>query len=197
MLAQPERAVVADDRLGEVAGLVLEDGEDADAVGERRVVGQPLGHPAPDPIADLAPPRREDLLDEVVAADGLDRLDEARREPAVVGREEALRVGGDVVDVARPADAVLLGGVADEARLLERVELLEDAGPARARAPPRGRRASSGPPGAGGSRIARRSADGEAPASADLGAASLARRRRAAAGVEAGQCPLARPWPRG
>ena len=86
VLAQPERAVVGDDGLGEVARLVLEHGEEADPFGEGRILGQLLRHPPPDPVADLAAPRREDLLDEIVTADGLDRLDQPGGEAAVVGR---------------------------------------------------------------------------------------------------------------
>ena len=72
---------VVDERLGEVAGLVLEDREGLHAVGQARVLGQSLGHAPPDAIADLAPPRREDLLDEVVATDRLDRLDQPDANP--------------------------------------------------------------------------------------------------------------------
>ena len=52
----------------------------------------------------------------------------ARR--VVVRREEVLGVGRDVVQVARPADAVAHGLAADEVGGLERPELLEDARPA-------------------------------------------------------------------
>ena len=81
---------VADHGLGEVAALVL-DHRRARGRGPRAVAhpGSALGHPAPHPVADLAPPGREDLLDEVVAADRLDRRQQAGREAAVVGREEA------------------------------------------------------------------------------------------------------------
>ena len=85
-----------------------------------------------DAIAQLAAACREDLLEEVVAADGLDGGQQARRERVVVRREEVLGVRGDVVQVARPADAVADGLAADEVRRLERAQLLEDAGPARA-----------------------------------------------------------------
>jgi hypothetical protein len=128
VLEQPDHAVGVDGRLGEVAGVVLENREHPNPVEERCVVRELLGHPSPGAIADLAPPGGEDLLDEIVAPDGLDRLQEPRGEPAVVGREELLGVGGDVVQMARPADTVALGRVSDEARVLERVKLLEDAG---------------------------------------------------------------------
>jgi len=116
----------------EVATLVLDHGELPDAVFEGGVLGQPLGHPAPDPIADLLPSRDEDLLDEVLAADQLDGGEQAAGEPAVVGRKQLLRVVGHVVQVARASDAVLLGRVVDEPGFFKRVELLEDTRPARA-----------------------------------------------------------------
>ena len=81
-------------------------------------------------MPELATPRREDLLEQVVAADGLDRREQPGGEALVVGREEVLRLGGDVVQVARPPDAVADGLAADEAGRLERPQLLEDAGPA-------------------------------------------------------------------
>ena len=88
-----------------------------------------LGHLLADPVAELAPAGGEDLLEQVVAADGLDRGQQPGREGVVVGREEVLRVGRDVVQVARPADAVADRLAADEVGRLERPELLEDAGP--------------------------------------------------------------------
>ncbi len=84
--------------------------------------------------AQLAAARREDLLEQLVAADRPDRGEESRRQRVVRGREEVLGIGGDVVEVARPPDAVLHRLAAHEARRLERTKLLEDAGPARAQA---------------------------------------------------------------
>ena len=134
VLAQPDRAVGAEGRVRQVALVVLDDGQLADPIEERRIRADPLGHAVADPIAELAPSRREDLLEEVVAADRLDRGQQPGREGVVVRREEVLGVGGHVVQVARPADAVTDGLAADEAGRLERPELLEDAGPAGAEA---------------------------------------------------------------
>ena len=130
VLAQPDRAVGAERGVGEVALVGLDDGELADPIDERRLGGHPFGHLLADPVAELAPPRGEDLVEEVVAADRLDGGQQTGRQRVVVGREEVLGVGGDVVQVARPADAVADGLAADEVGGLERPELLEDAGPA-------------------------------------------------------------------
>ena len=78
-------------------------------------------------LGDQPAPGVEDLVDEVVAADRADRGEQTRREPVVVRRERDLGVGRDVVQVARPADAVADGPAVDEPRRLERAELLEDA----------------------------------------------------------------------
>ena len=83
------------------------------------------------PVAELAPAGREDLVEQIVAADRLDRGQQAGRQGVVVGREHVLGIGRDVVQVARPADPVANGLAADEIGGLERPELLEDAGPAR------------------------------------------------------------------
>ena len=83
-------------------------------------------------IADLATSSHEDLLDEGFAAHGVDRRQEARGQAAVVRREELLRLRRDVVEVARPADAVTDRLTAHESRGLEGPELLQDTGPTRA-----------------------------------------------------------------
>ena len=106
---------------------------------------------------ELAPPRLEDLVDEGVAADHADRGEQTRGEPVVVRRERDLGVGRDVVQVARPADAVADGPAVDEPGRLERAELLEDAGPARAEARRRAVRARSGRRGGARTRMSRRS----------------------------------------
>src|SRR5262245_53511887 len=79
VLAQPDRAVRSDDRLGEVAGLVLEHGKRPDPGDKSRVVLELLAHPTPDAVADLAPPSGEHLLDQVLSTDRLDGLDQAGR----------------------------------------------------------------------------------------------------------------------
>jgi hypothetical protein len=88
---------------------------------------------------------------------GQDRLGQG----SVVGREELLRRGRQVVDVARPADAVAAQAARDQAGRLEGSELLQDAGPARADALGDliGR---AGPPVRSAYRTSRRSVD-EAP----------------------------------
>ena len=99
---------------------------------ERGVRWQAFGKASTHPAARLASAGGEHLLDEVVAADGLDGGQEARGEPVVVAREEVLGLGRDVVQVARPADTVAFGPAHHELGGLERPELLEDARPARA-----------------------------------------------------------------
>ena len=106
-------------------------GELADPVEQRRVRGR-LARPCRSRTRSPSWRRRaaKTSLEQVVAADRLDRREQAGRQAVVVGREEVLGVGGDVVQVARPADAVADGLAADEVGRLERPELLEDAGPA-------------------------------------------------------------------
>ena len=125
---------LVDHRARQVALLVLDDRELADAVLERRVGGQPLAEAVLHLLGDEPAPGVEDLVDEGVAADHADRGEQTRGEPVVVRRERDLGVGRDVVQVARPADAVADGPAVDEPRRLERAELLEDPGPARAEA---------------------------------------------------------------
>ena len=79
-----------------------------------RVGRDSLGDAARGPAAELPASRGEDLLDQLVAADRVDRGQQPG-ESVVVGREQLLRIGGDVVEVARPADAVADGLAADEA----------------------------------------------------------------------------------
>ena len=131
VLAQAERAVDRDDGLGEVALVGLDHRELMDPVGERCARPEPLGHPLTDAIAELAPPRREDLFEQVVPTDRPDRRQQAGCERVVVGGKQVLGIGRDVVEVTRPADPVTHGLAADEVGGLERAKLLEDAGPAR------------------------------------------------------------------
>ena len=130
VLAQPDRAVGAERGVGEVALVALDDGQLANPIEERRLGGHAFGHLLADPVAELAPPRGEDLVEQIVPADRLDGGQQAGRQGVVVGREEVLGIGGDVVQVARPADAVADRLAADEAGRLERPKLLEHAGPA-------------------------------------------------------------------
>ena len=123
-------AVGAEDRVGEVALVGLDDRQLAHPIEQRRVAVDAVGHLLADPVTELAPSRGEDLVEQVVATDSLDRGEEARGQGVVVRREEVLRVGRDVVQVARPADAVADGLAGDEVGGLERAELLEHAGPA-------------------------------------------------------------------
>jgi alkylation response protein AidB-like acyl-CoA dehydrogenase len=130
VLAQTDRAVGAQDRIGDVALIALDDRKFLDSILERRVRRDALGHPAAHEVAELSPPSGEDLVEQIVATDRLDGGQQAGREAVVVGREEVLGIGGDVVQVARPADPVTNRLAAHEMRRLERPELLEDAGPA-------------------------------------------------------------------
>ena len=130
VLAQADRAVELEDGVGEVALVGLDDRQLADAVDQRGVGGEAIGHLLPDAVAELASPRGEDLVEQVVAADRLDGGQEPGGQGVVVRREEVLGVGRHVVQVARPPDPVADGLAADEMGVLECPELLEDAGPA-------------------------------------------------------------------
>ena len=122
----------ADERLGEIALLVLDDRQLPCPIDQARLRGQAIRHPLPDPVARHPPALLEDAVHELLAADRPDRGQQAAGEPVVVGREEVLGGVGHVVHVARPPDAVADGLAADEARGLERMELLQDPGPAHA-----------------------------------------------------------------
>ena len=130
VLAQPDRAVRRELGRAQVALLVLDDRQLADALEERRVAARALLEPALDALGRLGAPGLEDPVDELAPADRVDRRDQAGGQAVVVRREELLGVLGDVVQVARPADAVAFGPARDEAVGLEESELLEDAGPA-------------------------------------------------------------------
>ena len=129
VLAQPDRPVVADQRIGEITLLVLEEGERADPLDQGRFGPDPVVELAPDADAELESSRLEDLIDQRFAPDRCDRVQEPGGQAVVVRREERLGVGRDVVQVARPADPVTDALAADEMGLLERPKLLEDAGP--------------------------------------------------------------------
>ena len=103
VLAQPDRAVGIDRRLGEIALLGLDDRELADPVLERRAVRRSLGELVADAVAELAPARGEDLLEQLVATDRADRREQAGGQRVVGRGEEVLGVGRDVVQVPRPA----------------------------------------------------------------------------------------------
>ena len=62
VLAQSERPVFAEEGLGKVAGLVLDDRELADPLGQGRILGQVLGDPAANPVADLLPSDRKSVV---------------------------------------------------------------------------------------------------------------------------------------
>ena len=135
-----DRAVVLDEThgpigihldLGQVALFVLARGDLPDAVAQGGVGRQPFGQSLAHPSARLAAASREDLLDQVVPADGKDGCKEAGREAVVIIRKEVLRLRRHVVQVPRSADAVAFGPAHDELGRLERPELLEDPGPAR------------------------------------------------------------------
>ncbi len=132
MFAKPNGAVRRDERFCQVAAFVLDHRQLAHPVFEGCLPRQSLGQPLSDAIADLLPTSDEDLLDEILAPDRFDGREKAAGEAAIVGRKELLRVRGHVVQVAWAPDAVLLRRVVDEPSLLEGVQLLEHARPARA-----------------------------------------------------------------
>ena len=81
-------------------------GQLADPLEERRVGRHALGKLVAHPVAKLAAPRGEDLLEELVATDRADGREQPGGQRVVRRREEVLGVRRDVVEVARPADAV-------------------------------------------------------------------------------------------
>jgi hypothetical protein len=131
VFAQAQCSVLADVPVGQVAGLVLEDRELSDAIGQPGVRRQPRRELLLEPMADLATAGREDVLDEIGTADVRDCREQPGREAVVVRGEETLRIRRDVVEMAGPADAMALGRMSHEIGGLERVELLEDPGAAR------------------------------------------------------------------
>ena len=106
---KPDRAVGAEGHVGEIALVGLDDRQLADAVDQRRILADPIGHLLADPVTELASTRGEHLVEQVVAADRLDGGQQARGQRVVVRREQVLGLGRDVVQVARPADAVTHG----------------------------------------------------------------------------------------
>ena len=131
VLAQPDRAVGGQLGCAQVALLVLDDRQLANAFEERGFVARALVETALDALGRLGAAGLEDPVDELAATDRVDRRDQARGQAVVVRRERAAgRSGCHVIQVARPADAMALGPPRDEPVDLEEPELLEDAGPA-------------------------------------------------------------------
>src|SRR6185295_11206996 len=89
-LDEADDAVGRDDRLGDVALLVLDDRELAGAVEEPGLRCESIGHALSDAVARHPAPLLEDAVDELLAADRPDRGQEAAGEAVVVGREEVL-----------------------------------------------------------------------------------------------------------
>ena len=118
--------------LRDVAQLVLQPRQLPDSIHERRVGRKRGVHLLPEPGLGLAAAGREDVLDQHLAADLEDRGRRPRRQPVVVGREEALCVWGDVVEMPRAPDAVPHGGPGHESRGVQGPKLLRHAAPARA-----------------------------------------------------------------
>jgi alkylation response protein AidB-like acyl-CoA dehydrogenase len=134
VLAQADRAVGAESHVGEIALVGLDDRQLADAVHERRILADAFGHLLSNPVTKLASSCGEHLVEQVVATDRLDSRQQAGGQRVVVRREQVLSFSRDVVQVARPADAMPNRLARDEVGRLERSELLEDAGAARAEA---------------------------------------------------------------
>ncbi len=130
VLAQPDRAVRAECGVGEITLIALDDSELADALQEQGFRGDSFGHLSAHAVAELASASGEDLVEEIVPTDRLDGGQQAGSQAVVVGREEVLGVGRDVVQVARPADPVTDRLPAHEMGGFECPELLEDARPA-------------------------------------------------------------------
>ncbi len=118
VLHEPD-PVAVDERLGEVPQLVLDSGQLRDPVDQRGARRQHRVEPGPQAGTGLAPAGGEDVLDQGLPADLDDRGQEAGGEAVVVGREEVLGVGRDVVQVPRPPHAMAHRGPRDEAGAVE------------------------------------------------------------------------------
>ena len=113
-LDEADHAVGADERLREIALLVLDDGELARTIDERRVGRQSIGQPLAHAVEGAPSSFLEHAVDQGVAADRVDGREQPAGQGVVVGREEVLGGIGHVVDVARPADTVADRLAADE-----------------------------------------------------------------------------------
>src|SRR4029077_15565514 len=98
---------------------------------QRGIGRHPLRQLMPDPGARLAPSRGEDLVEQLGPANRADSLEQARGQAVVVRWEQLLRIGCDVVDVARSAHPMAHGLASNEVRGLEGPELLQYPGAAR------------------------------------------------------------------
>ena len=150
VLVQPDRAVGADDGLGEVALRGLELGQLADPLDERRVrrrPARPAGRGPARPSGSAAPRRPPRAARRRPPR----RSRRAARPPGRRRwREQVLRVRRDVVQVARPPTPWRTVWRLTRLRGLERAELLEDPGPAGAEARRRAGRARAGRRGGAG-----------------------------------------------
>src|SRR4029077_3952558 len=124
---EADDAVGPDDGLGEVALLVLNDGELAGTIEDRRPVRWALGHPLSNSFSRHPTPFVEDVVDEPVPTDGADPGQGAVREAIVVRGEQVLGRLGHVVEVSRSPDSMPLSLSTDQSGRLQRTELLEDA----------------------------------------------------------------------
>ncbi len=132
VLLETDRSIVFEPGIGEVALLALDDCELQDTIDQWRAVDLVPGHPLADPNAELAPPSREYLFEQILATDRLDGRQEARGKGVVVRGEEFLGGRRDVVQVPWATDAVADGLATDQLGCFERAQLLEHPGPARA-----------------------------------------------------------------
>src|SRR5450759_32313 len=131
-LAELKRPVHPVERRGatEVAGLVLDDSQLPDALGERGRRPQRLREAGPDPLTEEPPTRLEDFFHELVAAYHSDRLEEGRGEPTIIRGKAVLRFCRHVIQVAWPAHTMADGLADDRAARLEPAQALQDAGTA-------------------------------------------------------------------
>jgi len=128
-LMQADRPIGRKLNIAQVALLILDHGQLSNAIDERGIGREAVCEDVTDPLADPLLVGRQDAVDELSAADGLDCLQKAGREPGVVRWEELLGRRGHVVAMAWPANTVALGLVLDELASLEGSELLQDTGP--------------------------------------------------------------------
>ncbi len=132
VLLEADRPVLIEPGIGQVALLALDDGELQDTIDQWSPVALMPGHAFADPNPKLAPSSREYLLEQVLTTDRLDGREEARGEGVVIRREQLLGGRCHVVEVAWAAHAVANRLAADQLGCLQRAQLLEHPGPARA-----------------------------------------------------------------
>jgi hypothetical protein len=124
VFVKADGAVFVETRPTQVAVFVLVGRHFTDSFPQRGSGRQSLLEAARDPGPDQLATGLEDITDQRFAPDRTDSREDRLRERPVVGREELLSGHREVVDVARPADAMAAQAAADQSCSLEGSKLL-------------------------------------------------------------------------